>query len=346
MIKVFIIDDSLMVRNGILTILKGAKEIQIIGEAPNPVDAIALFKKVGFPDVFILDIEMPKMDGLTFLKKINEQNPTPVIICSTLVSLGSSAAIDALRLGAVEIVEKPMVGVKSFFQEQQDYFINAIKSAARSKLLSTKTTLNNIPIKTHIQNLTHNPSDSFIAIGSSTGGVQVLEEIFTNLQKNHKGIVVTQHMPQGFTASFAKRLDGIVASKVVEASDGLTICDNQIIIAKGGIHTEVYFEDGNYKVKLRDFPRVNSHKPSVNVLFKSISKCINNDVIAFILTGMGNDGATGIKALKDLGYNTYGQNENSCTVYGMSKSAKDIDGLTQELDIRQIIDTINNYSVK
>jgi two-component system chemotaxis response regulator CheB len=342
MIKVFIIDDSLLVRNAIMKILKDETNIKVIGEAQNPIDAMQSFKEVGFPDVFILDIEMPKMDGLTFLKKINEQNPTAVIICSTLVNKGSSAAIDALRLGAIEIIHKPKIAIKDFFIEQKEEFIKAIKTASKAKVQykpivqQTKETLALNLIENEI-------STSFIAIGSSTGGVQVIEDILTNLKPNHKAIVITQHMPEGFTASFANRLNLICSSHVVEASEGEVLTNNKVIIAKGGIHTEVIKQDNTYKIKLKDFPKVNSHKPSVNVLFNSISKICNNNILAFILTGMGDDGATALKKLKDKGNDTYGQNEESCAVYGMPNIAKQIGATKQELSIQEIIEKINNY---
>jgi len=340
-IKVFIIDDSMMVRNAIIKILKDEENIKIIGEAPNPVDAFEVFRKVGLPDVFILDIEMPKMDGLTFLKQINEQKPIPVIICSTLVEKGSTEAIDALRLGAVEIVLKPKINVKEYFIEQKEIFVQAIKGAALSKI-------NFIPNQIEQKQISQenvkagNPSKHFIAIGSSTGGVQAIEEIVTKLKPNHQGIVITQHMPEGFTHSFASRLNNITSSLIVEASDGELICDNKIIIAKGGIHMEVVQDDrGDYRVHLVDAPKVNSHKPSVNVLFNSIAKSCDKNVTAFILTGMGDDGAIGLKNLRDLGYNTYGQNKQTCVVYGMPNVANQIGAVLAELSLFNIIKEIN-----
>lgn len=342
MIKVFIIDDSLVVRNAIIKMLKGHSEIKIIGEAPNPVDAFDVFRKVGLPDVFILDIEMPKMDGLTFLKQINTQKPTPVIICSTLVSSGSNEAVDALRLGAVDIVEKPKVNVKGFFIEQKEEFVNSIKAAAQSHVIYTPSTLDTKDIsQSDVKE--GEASKEFVAIGSSTGGVQVIEEILLNLKPEHSGIVITQHMPSGFTNSFANRLNNMTRSKVVEAKDGELIARNKVIIAKGGIHMEVVKDkEGHFVTKLKDFPKVNSHKPSVNVLFNSIAKVSSNNITAFILTGMGDDGAVGMKKLKDLGNTTYSQNKESCVVYGMPKVAAQIGAVKQVLSIKQIIETINN----
>lgn len=341
MIKVFIIDDSMMVRNSIIKMLKDEDDIKIIGEAPNPVDAFEVFRKVGLPDVFILDIEMPKMDGLTFLKQINEQKPIPVIICSTLVEKGSTEAIDALRLGAVDIVLKPKINVKEYFMEQKDIFVNAIKAASMSKI-------NFLPNKIEEKTVSQEnvkagePSKNFIAIGSSTGGVQAIEEIVTKLKPNHQGIVITQHMPEGFTHSFASRLNNITQSLIVEATDGEIICDNKIIIAKGGIHMEVEENSkGQYIIRLKDFQKINSHKPSVNVLFNSITKVFKDNVTAFILTGMGDDGAVGLKSLRDVGCKTYGQNKQTCVVYGMPNVANQIGAVVAELSIFNIIKEIN-----
>ena len=342
MIKVFIIDDSLMVRNSIIKLFKDEPNIQIIGEAVNPVDAIEVFRKVGFPDVFILDIEMPKMDGLTFFKKLNEDNPTPVIICSTLVSLGSHAAIDALRLGAVEIIPKPNIGLREFFVEQKELFVRAVKTAARSKVkfkpkVEQKENISQDDVKDG------QISQSFIAIGSSTGGVQVIEDVVTQIKPNNKCIVIVQHMPQGFTASFANRLNNLTKSKIVEAKDGEILTDNKIIIAQGGIHTEVVKGKNGFEIKLKNFAKVNSHKPSANVLFNSISKLNTKNILAFIFTGMGDDGATGLKKLKEKGYETFAQDEKSCVVYGMPQVAKQIGAVKKELNIKQIIEKIDSF---
>lgn len=341
MIKVFIIDDSMLVRNSISKILKDELDIKIIGEAPNPIDALEIFKKVGLPDVFILDIEMPKMDGLSFFKQLNKQKPVPVIICSTLVSDGSFAAIDSLRLGAVDIILKPKINVKDFFYEQKEEIINTIKAAAVANL----STLDKYIVTDNRKNITKNVtknSNKFIVIGSSTGGVQIIEKIVMKLKENHQGIVITQHMPEGFTASFADRLNKQTNSVIVESSDNEVIQNNKIIISKGGIHTEIIKKDGAYYTVLKDYPKINDHKPSVNALFKSVSKLENKEVTAFILTGMGDDGATGIKKLKEQNCNTYGQDEESCIVYGMSKVANQIGGLTKEVSTNEIITIINS----
>ena len=340
MIKVFIIDDSMVVRNSISKILKDEQNIKVIGEAPNPVDAFEIFKSVGLPDVFILDIEMPKMDGLSFFKQINKQKPIPVIICSTLVSDGSAAAIDSLRLGAVDIIQKPKLNLKDFFHDQKEDIINSILSAAKANISFKPSIMEKKDFKK--DEATNTPSRNFIVIGSSTGGVQVIEEILSKLKKNHAGIVITQHMPEGFTASFASRLNKITNSLVVESKDDESIDINKVIISKGGVHTEIIKRDEQFFTVLKDYPKINSHKPSANALFKSVSKLKTNEVTAFILTGMGDDGATGIKKLKELGHNTYGQNEESCIVYGMPKIANQIGGINKEVSIDEIVEIINS----
>ena len=343
MIKVFIVDDSLAVRSGFKKILSGLDDIKILGEANNPVDAFSVFKRVGMPDVFILDIEMPKMDGLTFFRKLNEERPTPVIICSTLVTKGSDALVDALSLGAISVIAKPKLQVKDFLNEYKDDVIEQIRAAANAKVKF------NISLKERTKKITKPkksgiPSTHVVAIGSSTGGVQVIEEVLTHLTNpNHPAIVIVQHMPVGFTASFAKRLDGLCEnSEVVEAKEGDVLTNGKVFISPGGIHMEVKKDRFNYKIALRDFPKVNSHKPSANVLLTSVAKEAKVASTGFIFTGMGDDGAKGLLLMREVGAKTYAQNEKTAVVYGMPKVAVEIGGTDKTLSIFEIIKTINN----
>jgi two-component system chemotaxis response regulator CheB len=265
-----------------------------------------------------------------------------VIICSTLVSIGSSSAIDALRLGAVEIIKKPQVGIREFFLEQKEEFIRAIKIASKANI-NYKPKLLEMRRNIEQNQITNKLSEKFIAIGSSTGGVQVIEDIVTAIKVDHPCIVITQHMPEGFTASFATRLNSLARSKIVEATNGEVLTNNKIIIAKGGIHMEIIKNGEEFSIKLKDFPKVNSHKPSVNVLFNSIAKISTQNVLAFILTGMGDDGAIGLKKLKDKGNQTYGQDEKSSAIYGMPQVAYQIGAIIKQLSIKQIIEKINNF---
>jgi len=341
MIKVFIIDDSMAVRNGFRRILTGVEDIQILGEAINPVDAFLEFKKVGLPDVFILDIEMPKMDGLTFLRKINEQRPTPVIMCSTLLRKGSNALLEALSLGAFAIIEKPELNVKDFLNDYKETVLSYIRAAAGAKIQYTNTIKKEI-IEQSKKELSHKPSSKMIAIGASTGGVQVLEEVLTNLQANHPAILIVQHMPVGFTESFAKRLNNLCKnSEVTEAKDGDELKTNRIYISPGNLHMEVNKEGLYYIIRLRDFPKVDFHKPSVTVLLSSVSKCAAENATGFVLTGMGVDGAKGLLKMKEKNSKTYVQNEQTSTVYGMPKAAVELGAANKELSIFEIIKTIN-----
>ncbi len=341
MIKVFIIDDSITVRNGFRSILSGRHDIIILGEANNPIDAFSVFKTTGLPDVFILDIEMPKMDGLTFLKKINEQRPTPTIMCSTLLAKGSDALLEALSLGAFSIIEKPKIQVKDFLNKYKDDLLLNIKAAAKAKI-SYKNSIKKINDEEVKNKLTFRSSSKIIAIGSSTGGVQVLEEILTNLKEGHPAIVIVQHMPTGFTANFATRLNNLCKnSKIVEAQDNDSLKTNTVYIAPAEKHMEVEKKGFVYIVKLKDFPKVDFHRPSVTVLLTSISKVAKSNSLGFVLTGMGIDGAKGLLLMNKAGSKTYTQNEQTCTVYGMPKAAVEIGASQKELSVFEITQTIN-----
>jgi len=337
MIKVFIIDDSQLVRVTIKKILKECDEIEVIGEAENPVDAFKEFKKVGLPDVFVLDIEMPKMDGITFLKKMQKQKMIPTVICSSLVTSGSTKSIDSLRYGACEIILKPKIGLHNSIDDITDEFITKIKAASKSKIVTKNES--NIKIKNELLVKTN----KVVCIGSSTGGVSALEEIFTNLAPNHAPIIVVQHMPAGFTASFANSLNKICKNSLVkEAKEGDILTHGEILIAPGGIHVEVENKElFTYKVVLKNYPKVSSHKPSVDVLFTSMAKVVKNNTVSFILTGMGSDGAQGMKKIKEVGGKTYGQDKESCVVYGMPKVAFDIGAVSKVLPLNEIAKKIN-----
>ncbi len=345
MIKVFVIDDSAVVRNGFKNIFLTSHDINLIGCANNPVDAFSVFKRVGLPDVFILDIEMPKMDGLEFLKQINQQKPIPVIMCSTMASNGSSAAIDAMRMGAVDIVHKPNINQGKFFSDNTEVFLNKVRAASKAKIRFNS----NIPTKTYLlqeseygKNSAIKTSKKIVAIGSSTGGVQAIEELTKYLKPHHAGVVITQHMPVGFTNSFASRLNHLLPySDVKEAKEGDKILPGRVLIAPGNLHMEVKKDGFFYIVTLKDYPKVSSHKPSVNVLFASMAKEVRTQGVGIILTGMGEDGANKLLEMKKAGALTYAQSEKSCIVYGMPKKAVDIGAVKASLDLMQLAYMIN-----
>lgn len=351
-IKVFIIDDSAVVRTTIVALVEHDKQISIMGSALDPIIAEEKFKKSGWPDVIILDIEMPRMDGLTFLKKVMREHPIPVIICSSVAQKGSKQAIEALSYGAVEVISKPEVGIKEFLEETKGLFLYAIKAAAKAKAKILYAPKPSVPIAAN--DLNKNSADvmlpliskimphmqSIIAIGSSTGGVQVLERILRSLPAQVPPIVITQHMPAGFTKSLAERLDGICAVAVKEAEHGDKLLYGRVLLAPGDKHMMVKRQGNSYIVEIKDGPKVSRHKPSVDVLFRSCANEAGASSIGFILTGMGDDGARGLKEMRDRGAKTYSQDERSCIVYGMPKAAVDMGASMGALTPEQIIEAI------
>ena len=349
-IKVFIIDDSAVVRTTIASLVEDDKRIFLMGSASDPILAQEKFIKKGWPDVIILDIEMPRMDGLTYLKKIMSEHPTPVIICSSVAQGGSKNAIEALSLGAVEVIAKPEIGVKSFLEETKGHFLYVIKAAAKAKLTQTKK----VGIPFNIEDRTKNSADvilplklktaqrmqKIIAIGASTGGVQILERILRELSVDVPPIVITQHMPAGFTKSLADRLDKICTVSVKEAQDGDKLLHGRVLLAPGDKHMMLRREGRSYSVEIKDGPKVSRHKPSVDVLFRSCANEAGADAMGIILTGMGDDGARGLKEMFDSGAKTYSQEEASCIVYGMPKVALEIGASMGTLSLEEIIEMI------
>ncbi|HRF56590.1 MAG TPA: chemotaxis response regulator protein-glutamate methylesterase [Campylobacterales bacterium] len=348
-IGVFIVDDSAIVRTTIAKLLENEQDIELIGAASDPIMAQSKFERNGWPDVIILDIEMPRMDGLTFLKKIMSERPTPVIICSSVAQSGSPNAIEALSCGAVEVIAKPQLGLKAFLEESKYSLIDAIKASFESKnrvrrINEAKQTTDKVDAdailtlknKTFAQSRTH----TVIAIGSSTGGVQALEKILPFLPQKTPPILITQHMPPGFTKSLADRLDRICQISVKEAENGDKLLCGRALIAPGDKHMTLKRTANSYTVEIKDGPRVNRHKPSVNVLFRSCANEAEASAIGFLLTGMGDDGAKGLKEMRDKGAKTYTQEESGCIVYGMPKAAVDIGASLLAVNFEQIIEII------
>jgi len=337
MIKVFIIDDSMLIRNIVNKVLKENKHIEIIGEAPNPIDAMKIFQKTGLPDVFILDIEMPKMDGISFLKKLKDERPIPTIIFSSIVNEGSSKAMEAFQYGACDVILKPQKLNDALTNDFKEDFISKVRAASRSKSVLSFDE-NDSKYKR-----TENNSDKIIAIGASTGGVQTIESIVKNLQPFHPPILITQHMPAGFTYSFASRLNKVCNNSTIkEAQEDDILESGHIYIAPGDLHLEVKLNnDNNYACTLKNYPKVSNHKPSVDVLFKSMSKIVSFNTVAFLLTGMGKDGAQGLKLIKEANGMTYGQDETSSIVYGMPKVAFEQGFVQKQVNVSEIITLIN-----
>ena len=348
-IGVFIVDDSAIVRTTIAKLLENEQDIALLGAASDPIIAQSKFERNGWPDVIILDIEMPRMDGLTFLKKIMSERPTPVIICSSVAQNGSPNAMEALSYGAVEVIAKPQLGLKAFLEESKYSLIDAIRASFESKnrvgrIKEARQTTEKIDadailsLKNEIfaQKRTH----TVIAIGASTGGVQALEKILPFLPEKTPPILITQHMPPGFTKSLADRLNKMCQISVKEAENGDKLLYGRALIAPGDKHMTLKRVANSYTVEIKDGPRVNRHKPSVNVLFRSCANEAEASAIGFLLTGMGDDGAKGLKEMMDKGAKTYTQEESGCVVYGMPKAAVDIGASLLAVNFEQIIEII------
>lgn len=351
-IKVLIVDDSAVVREVVKQVLVSDPGIEVIGAAMDPLFAIEKMK-VQWPDVIVLDIEMPRMDGLTFLHKIMAERPTPVVICSTLAVKGAQATMEALAAGAVSIITKPKMAVKRFLQEDaSNDLIDAVKAAARAnmrRMVDTSVAPFAPPPKLNADAILPPPgidrlsqtSEQIVAIGTSTGGTQALEVVLTALPRICAGIVIVQHMPEMFTAAFAERLNSLCQIEVLEAKNNDRVIPGRALIAPGGKHMMVKRSGAQYHVEVVDGPLVNRHRPSVDVLFRSVAKFAGKNALGIIMTGMGDDGARGLKEMRDAGAYTVGENEDTCVVYGMPKEAKRMGGVCEELPLHQIAGKIS-----
>ncbi len=324
-IKVFVVDDSAVVRQVMLEILKNAPDIEVIGTASDPLFAMEKMKSA-WPDVITLDVEMPRMDGITFLKKLMAEHPTPVVICSSLTEKGAETTLQALAAGAVSIITKPKMGVKQFLQDASNDLAAAIQAAARANVKrlgmpATAAKLSADAILTPPAGAMAQTTERIVAMGTSTGGTQALEAVLTRLPRLCPGIVIVQHMPERFTAAFAERLDGLCELEVREAKNGDRVIPGRALIAPGGRHMLLKRSGAQYVVEVVDGPLVSRHKPSVDVLFRSVAKFAGRNATGIIMTGMGDDGARGLKEMFDAGAHTVAQDEASCVVFGMPKEA-------------------------
>jgi len=350
-----IIDDSAVVRQVISQILNETNDIEVYAVANDPIFAYTKMQKQ-WPDVIILDIEMPRMDGITFLKKIMAERPTPIIICSSLAEQGAELSLNALAAGAFDIVTKPQVGLKNFLEESGSEIKNAVRTAVNAKLtrFNNSTTSSPAPEKskdnyssnkeiepaTDIAAMAHT-TDRVVAIGSSTGGTIALEKVLKGLSQTCPGVVIVQHMPEKFTKAFADRLNSICEIEVLEASSGDRIIPGRALIAPGGKHLQVKRSGAQYITIVSEGPAVNRHCPSVDVLFNSLAKSAKHNAMGVIMTGMGNDGAQGLLAMKTSGSNTIAQNEASCVVFGMPKEAIKLNAANHIVDLNEIAKLIN-----
>ncbi len=340
-IKVLVVDDSAVVRQVMTEILSREPGIRVIGAAPDPLFALERMSKE-WPDVITLDVEMPRMDGVSFLKKIMAERPTPVVICSSLTQAGAETTMQALAAGALAIIAKPTLGLRDFLHESAHEVVSAVRAAAAAKLRR----LSALPPRPPAQDRRDPPAgnlsamakttESIVAIGTSTGGTQALEVVLTALPRVAPGIVIVQHMPEKFTASFAARLNRLCEIDVFEAQNGQRVVPGRALIAPGGKHMRLKRSGAQYHVEVLDGPVVNRHRPSVDVLFRSVAKFAGRNALGIIMTGMGDDGARGLKEMHDAGARTIAQDEDSCVVYGMPKEAVKMGGVDRSLPLEQI----------
>jgi len=325
-INVLVVDDSAVVRQVLQAILNEARDIHVYAVASDPIFA-RNHMKTQWPDVIVLDMEMPRMDGLTFLRQIMDERPTPVVICSSLAEKGAALTIQALAAGAVDVVTKPKLGVKGFLEDTKQQLCQIIRAAAASRASNlTPTTPERQPKAASVtttENLVNlaRTTEHIVAIGTSTGGTQALEYILTQLPRTSPGIVIVQHMPEKFTAAFAERIDSLAAIHVREAKSGDRVLPGSALIAPGGHHMEIERSGAQFIVKVFRGPSVNRHCPSVDVLFRSMAKHAGRNATGIIMTGMGDDGARGLLETHRAGARTIAQDEASCVVFGMPKEA-------------------------
>jgi len=350
-IKVMIVDDSALVRQVVSQVLAGDPGIEVIGTAADPIFALQKMKSL-WPDVLVIDIEMPRMDGISFLKRVMAERPTPVVVCSSLAEKGAQATFEALSAGAVSIITKPKLGLKSFLEDSSNDIVQAVRSAARANMraLRASSVLPAQPrltadamLSPGVNRALERTTDQLVAIGTSTGGTQALEAVLTRLPATSPGIVIVQHMPEKFTAMFAERLNGLSRIEVREARHGDRVIPGCALIAPGGRHMMLKRNGAQYVVDVADGPLVNRHKPSVDVLFRSVAKFAGANALGIIMTGMGDDGARGLKEMHDAGAPTIAQDEASCVVFGMPKEAIKLGAADQVMALEQIPGAIVGY---
>jgi two-component system chemotaxis response regulator CheB len=354
-IKVIVVDDSAVVRQVNKETLERETDIEVIAAVSDPLFALEKMK-ANWPDVIVTDIEMPRMDGITFLKKIMAEHPTPTVVCSSLAEKGAAATMEALAAGALSIITKPKMGVKQFLQESGSDIVSAVRAAARANMRRVHPGASVPPVlrpkftadamlaaQAAGTRAMENTTDKVIAIGTSTGGTQALEAVLTKLPAVTTGIVVVQHMPEKFTAMFAERLNSLCAIEVREAQDGDRVLPGRALIAPGGRHMMLKRSGAQYFVEVRDGPVVNRHKPSVDVLFRSVAQVAGRNALGVIMTGMGDDGARGMKEMHDAGAQTVAEDESTCVVFGMPKVAIELGGVIKVVPLDRIPQEIIAY---
>lgn len=336
-IKVLVVDDSALIRQVLTELLSRDPAIEVVGTAPDPYVARERIKALS-PDVITLDIEMPRMDGLSFLEKLMALRPLPVVVVSTLTQKGTDAAIRALELGAMDYVAKPLLDIRNGMVELGQELVAKVKLAAASRPRARQTAASSLAPLTADPRLS--TAGRIVAIGASTGGVETLQRILVRLPASSPAILITQHMPPGFTASFARRLDGQCAVSVIEATDGRRVLPGHVYIAPGARHLELVRNGAHYACRLQDGPAVSGHRPSVDVLFSSVAAAAGSNAMGVILTGMGRDGAAGLLEMRHAGARTLGQSESTCVIYGMPKAAMQMGAVEAEYPLDRLAEEL------
>ena len=333
-IRVLIVDDSAVVRQTMTEILSSDPHIEVMAVAADPFIAAERIREE-VPDVITLDVEMPRMDGITFLQKIMSQHPIPVVMCSSLTENGSETALKALEYGAVDIIRKPRMGTKQFLEESRVRICDAVNAASRARLGIIPRVRHEITPKLTADVIMARPTgnsmiqttEKVVVVGASTGGTEALRVFLELLPADSPGIVIVLHMPEGFTRGFAQRLDGICRITVKEAADNDTVVRGRALIAPGNHHLLLKRSGSRYYVEVKDGPLVSRHRPSVDVLFRSAARYAGKNAVGVIMTGMGDDGARGMREMKEAGARNIAQDEKSSVVFGMPNEAIKLGGV-------------------
>ena len=350
-IKVLVVDDSALVRNTLSEVLNSDPQIEVVGTASDPFVAVERMQQV-VPDVVTLDVEMPRMDGITFLKKIMTQHPLPVVICSSLTEQGAETTLKAMEYGAVDIILKPKMGTKQFLEESKIRLCDAVKAASRARVGKTrkapppplavqpKLSADAVIAAAPPSKAMAETTEKMCVVGASTGGTEALREFLEALPQNAPPIAIVQHMPEKFTEAFANRLNQLCAVTVREAKDGDSMLRGQALIAPGNRHMLLKRSGARYYVEVKEGPLVCRHRPSVDVLFRSAARYAGRNALGVIMTGMGDDGAKGMREMHDAGAHTIAQDEATCVVFGMPQEAIKHGGVDKVLPLGGIAQAV------
>ncbi len=348
-IKVLVVDDSALVRQILVEILKTARDMEVVGTASDPFMARERIKELN-PDVLTLDVEMPRMDGLTFLANLMRLRPMPVVMVSSLTEQGADITLRALELGAVDFVSKPKIDVAGTLRDFSEEILGKIRVAAGARVHARSAPVMpvNVPPKHSADAILPAASgarmlrttDRIVAVGASTGGTEAIREMLTGLPADSPAIVIAQHIPAAFSAPFARRMDSLCALSVCEPHDGQYIMAGHVYIAPGGRHLLVERDGARYRCRINEGPPVNRHTPSVDVLFRSVAQQVGPNALGVILTGMGDDGARGLKEMREAGAATLAQDEHTSVVWGMPGAAVKLGAVEEVLPLQQVASAI------